>query len=586
MHRSTGEPCFLPDGHAESLRTLAKRDWRCPVPGCVDPITTVGGSRRHHFRHLSDTSHDGESAAHLASKGMLAAWARAKFPECGVREEETVKDPASSLHRIADVMVTWTGGGKTAFEVEYKAFTPEAWARKQADYDIQGLPCVWLLGHTRVRTVPERDYQRGDWSNAVTVPPLAFALAQAGRHVLVVNPTERMIGTVAGDREFTRPLFAGATEGWLSLDSIDDCEVDPVRGIVTPTMRRLDEAIASRRAREAAVVEARLEREREERRVQLQRDEKEREQKRQRARIQGAQKVAAVRWGASDIRRELLTRYGTVPDVLAAELPNPWGIAANQVYWHAIIYEALIHDKGPADRFTIAEVRAVLQKFGISSDPAGREFFKTLIRFLRHLEGSHLVTVVESPSKHIEYVAPTGHNVEDVPRLQQEALERRKAQEARHEAKTAENARQAEERERVAAAARDAARQYTDTEWLQRWSKSSVRAALMDAHQGAIPSFISSNASEQDSSFADALPVHWRAHLYMAHVHGQTKGHQFSTVSALNTLNASDVPIIGSSAEANRAIERFFYVFNLETRRLEPIRGDHPIGVPITYTVR
>src|SRR5690349_13565123 len=158
VDRATGEPRFLTEGEAVTLRPIAKAEWRCPVPDCGVQITTVGGSsRRHHFRHNEPAPHasDGESEFHLGAKAMLAEWARARVPDGGsVREEHSVKHPETRQQRIADVMVTWPDGQLTAFEVEYKNYLPEDWAAKQANYDGHDpapIPCVWVFGHTKVK---------------------------------------------------------------------------------------------------------------------------------------------------------------------------------------------------------------------------------------------------------------------------------------------------------------------------------------------------------------------------------------------------------------------------------------------------
>ena len=79
---------------------------------------------------------------------MLAAWAKS-HPEKSVREEETIKDAASRMHRRADVMATLTTTGtKVAFEVEYKPFSPEEWAAKHAEYLALGIIPVCVFGHT------------------------------------------------------------------------------------------------------------------------------------------------------------------------------------------------------------------------------------------------------------------------------------------------------------------------------------------------------------------------------------------------------------------------------------------------------
>ena len=91
---------------------------------------------------------------------------------------------------------------------------------------------------------------------------LPHAVAARGLPVLHVNPEERLIGTVVvdGDPEDMHGWWtpgrlpnigrrlprAGDYLGRLVVCSIDDCRLDPIRGLVTPVM---DEVAAEREAR-------------------------------------------------------------------------------------------------------------------------------------------------------------------------------------------------------------------------------------------------------------------------------------------------------------------------------------------------
>lgn len=266
VHRETGERIFLDRGQANAVRETAKREWRCPVPGCEVQISTRGGSRRDHFFHVGEgTGHsDGESEFHLQAKAMIADWAsRQGGADTSVREEETVKDPESRVHRRADAMATWVATGrKVAFEVEYKPFTPEAWEKKHREYEQQGIGCVWLFGHTdRYLNLPRRpaDWPADQPMDRVRWTVLTQAAAAAGLPVLFVNPVERTIGTLIEDgwpadeirdrtwwqspQRYGPRLAVPRDYLWdvddlprLVIDELDECVLDPDRGIVTPAM--------------------------------------------------------------------------------------------------------------------------------------------------------------------------------------------------------------------------------------------------------------------------------------------------------------------------------------------------------------
>lgn len=142
VHRTENCRIFLNVGQADAVRDEAKALWKCPVPGCDGPISTRGKSRRDHFFHPSGASHgEGESEWHLQAKAMIAGWAEQQPGRVSVREEETAKDEATRMHRIADVMVTWPDldGRKIAFEVEYKPYTAEDWRTKDGEYAAVGI---------------------------------------------------------------------------------------------------------------------------------------------------------------------------------------------------------------------------------------------------------------------------------------------------------------------------------------------------------------------------------------------------------------------------------------------------------------
>lgn len=445
VDRVTGEAKFLPDGQAVPLRPTAKSEWRCPVPDCTVEITTVGGSRRHHFRHNAPAPHrsDGESEAHLAAKAMLKVWAEAWMARHGTTgtavEEESVKDPATSLHRIADVMVTWPNMSKTAFEVEYKPYTPEAWATKQKDYDTKGVARAWLLGHTKVKQATEA----GDWPFTVRVPVLAAAIAASGRHVLIVNPMTRQVGTLAGDREFTSRLNAGTYvwEAWLALDDLADCDLDPELGLITPTMTRIDEATAAREktARERAEREAA-------KRAKAQ-AEADRQQQRW-ARIDARNQAA---WQSSPFQQQATARWGTsVPALLTDARADTWGIHALPVHWHTAIYLGLIDGKPAGHTFTITDCYATLDRENIQRNWDKKKAFKALINYLNSLHKVGLIRVHKNTHGFVSHVETLGFTVEQATQVVKQRRDQRILQEVQAREATKDRLRRRQEVRRPA----------------------------------------------------------------------------------------------------------------------------------------
>ncbi|MCK5927967.1 MAG: hypothetical protein KAG80_07210 [Nocardioides sp.] len=469
--RLTGEPRFLPEGQAADLRAVAKREWRCPVPGCEVEITTVGGTRRrHHFRHNKPSPHpsDGESEFHLAAKAMLAKWAGERLPpEASVHEERwTTKDPTTSRYRIADVMVTWVSGQQTAFEVEYKNYAPEDWALKQSDYDNHEpspITCAWLLGHLRIKR-PHQARLHAESPELVPIPLLAQAWNDARRVVLAINPVTREIGTFVNMRPGEPALPAvGDTYARLVLDSIDACGLDPVRGVVTPTMVAIDEADRRRQQEEAR-------RAAEEERQRL-------EQERRQAYYDNLHRTQRETWEASPLHAVYQHRWTTPPALLdlgSRDSKDQSGVWANPVHWRAVIYEELIHPftlgREPtlddqlvtgallplhsSPRFTPSDIRAALAAHGIKTHPNRQKFFNNVMAFMERLQEWKVLAIHRDTRKQPFAFEPTGyplHKAEaDYQQYMNDAQQRaqaiRDAKAARDRAREEARARAAEQR--------------------------------------------------------------------------------------------------------------------------------------------
>jgi hypothetical protein len=426
--RATGEPRFLPDGQAAELRAVAKAQWRCPVPDCAVEITTVGGTnRRHHFRHNQPAPHasDGESEFHLAAKAMLAAWAQERLPvNASVQEERsTTKDPRTSRYRIADVMVTWEDHRQTAFEVEYKNYAPEDWELKQSDYDSHEptpIPCVWLLGHLRVKRPPKNSYMAEE-PEIVRIPRLGQKWIASGRPLLAINPVTRQIGTFLSEHKWDEPKFPapGDTYGRLHVDALEDCVLDYQRGIVTPAMRRVEKAETRRREAEQRRVD-------EENRRKAERE-------RRVAYYEDLRRKQCDTWEATDLFKTFNERWGTVPALLATLPGDPIdqsGVWAHPSHWRGAIYEELIHPfaLGPqptledqmlsgallparqSSSFNFHDIQVALSVHEINThqrDP--KKAYKTVLEFMERLHKWQVLAIHRDRNNRATHFEPTGY---------------------------------------------------------------------------------------------------------------------------------------------------------------------------------
>lgn len=440
VDRASGEPRFLPDGEALAWRAVAKAEWRCPVPDCGVQITTVGGSsRRHHFRHNEPAPHasDGESEFHLGAKAMLAEWARQRVPEGAlVREEHSVKHPATNQQRIADVMVTWPDGRLTAFEVEYKNYAPEDWAAKQADYDSHHtgpVPCLWVFGHTKIKRPRAGSFDADDDPRNVRLPLLAQRWLAAGRPVLAVNPVTREVSTLlARYSPDGHPGYPRATDtlGHLHVDSLDACDLDADRGIVTPTMRLVDAAEKHReelRRREAETERSRLDAERKQQEAA---DTK-------RTYFEDLRRDQRAMWENTELYVVLQRRWVTTPALLGllpSDDADQSGVWADPVHWRSVLYEELIHPfalgreptledlDAPSGavlplrasaHFDLNEIRTALGAHNIrlhEHDP--HKSFNLVMSFMERLQYALMLTIHRGPDGAPVAFEPTGYTLD------------------------------------------------------------------------------------------------------------------------------------------------------------------------------
>lgn len=552
VDRETGRPHYLPEGGADEFRTVARERWKCPFPHCEVPITTRGGSRRAHFVHLGQPGHEtgGESEAHLAAKAMLADWARTLIPSGGqVWQEEPVRSGPLDVHRVADVMATWPDGLKMAFEVEYKAFTGAGWVTKQADYDRVGIGSVWLVGHTRV---PQRQgfspAGRGAW---VHLSPLAQAITGSGRHLFVVNPMTRQVGTVAADLSLSdRPR---GDLGLLLVDDIDQCTLDPVRGLVTPTSARIEEAVDARTAEEArAARRAAAAAAAEERR---------------RAQTAAAIVESETRWLATDLHATFLARWGHVPEVLTERLPFDDALGAAPVWWHTLVYETFVHGKRPFEDFTVEEVVCWLRRTGLPTSATDTQALDAVSDFLDHLRANALLRTVTTPYGRVLSFKPTGFDADQVDAAKVARHEKHRAAEVARRARQEARRERAErsERERAArgeaeAAAAQERREERDAlrrAAHERWVASAEHAEVL-AVAGTIPGALTWSAvTVEESAASSEAPARWHARLWLDHIVGRRAGHQFTVGDAVATLLASAVPVTGDVEVLTTAVEGY-----------------------------
>lgn len=247
--RDTSELVLLPHGQAEAFRELARTQLMCPVRGCPAPqVTTVGGDRRHHYRHLvkaASTDHSPETWHHLEAKQVLEAWAKERYPGAIVEQEKVL----GSRDRIADVFVTLPDGSRYAIEVQFSSLTTDQFRERHRWYRDAGIVDVWLFIHAGVQL-------RQDWDRTlrVTYSPTHHAVAQTGAPMFWVNPQQKMIGYA------TRTINVGGhtyrthadREGEFHTEPLEDFTLSPT-GMTSDALAAIDaDSNAARAAIETA----------------------------------------------------------------------------------------------------------------------------------------------------------------------------------------------------------------------------------------------------------------------------------------------------------------------------------------------
>ncbi len=139
----------------ETLRVLSDaRSLTCP--GCGGAVVLHAGVvRAHHFAHLpgavcSLPVSEPETEEHRAGKLLLAEWLRRCLPEADVLIEAFL--PATNQR--ADVLAVLPDHSRIALEYQCAQLSAREWRRRHRQYREAGIRDLWLLGGSRLVTLP------------------------------------------------------------------------------------------------------------------------------------------------------------------------------------------------------------------------------------------------------------------------------------------------------------------------------------------------------------------------------------------------------------------------------------------------
>lgn len=335
------------NGESEAWRPLcASGQLICPYPGCPDARFTTAREYTNRwgtvvpavFRHRSTTGigHDPESWYHLTAKLLVADWLRTAYPEWQVDMERTVE---TGPRRRPDVSARKRDGTSLAVEVQYSPINPIDWSTRSADLAGAGYMPVWLWGHRGSHFRASKTYDED-----VVVVQLGALQQQAwlnGARPHWIDPEhERVLSAAPGS---TADSYGGGCEVGSDPLSVVELIGD---ALVTPT----DRAALAEEARLAAEEEAKRQREllraaRAEAAAEAERHrrgrlaaESDTERQRREAFRDAARATDAAAWQKAKMRRELVEKYGAVPEVIAAGSPNERNVFRHPEEWRASVF--------------------------------------------------------------------------------------------------------------------------------------------------------------------------------------------------------------------------------------------------------
>lgn len=401
---------YLEDGTASDLRSWAKEHLECFMPVCENRrLTTVARRRRRDgFTHMSGSGgHSPESMFHQQLKVLVEQWARDKYPDVEVRQEQWTRSRA----RRADVMITSADGSRqVAVEVQYSPLDPSEWQARHDSYASQGIHDVWLFRpsapHLRASAV----------DGYVKLGLLHQTMAAAGVPLLWINPVEGLIGTVMVDGALRRCHPEGCWHGqqedhvWLppsgtetqarfAVDQFADCRL--IRGkFVTPTLRALGDssqrwdAILTRDHDRLAKLAAEADLQRLKKAEEVARERKAGEEEDQRLHewLSASRAKLEARWLSSELHRATVERHGgAIPAFLATESTSDLGVLDLPVAWHVLLYTRLVQGRSRGRPFRLHDCEQILRRQGIALHDSAKRRTRALDGFIRILADAGLV---------------------------------------------------------------------------------------------------------------------------------------------------------------------------------------------------
>ena len=259
LDKASGEVIYFPtedvptaDSDKDQYRAHVREHFACVVSNCPSELTAVfRDTGTSHYRHLEASAHEPESLLHHMGKRVIAHWAASK-PGWTAEVEKTARDGTCR----PDVTLIAADGQQTVAEVQYSHLQPQVFEERNTRHVANAYAGrVWLLGN-----IARHYFRRKD--GRLRVRGLGRQVLNSGGVLLWLDPEKREVITPYDTGDVHGPSHpVGDYADALKVVALDECEPDPVHGVLTPMLRAIIQADAKRaevEARRLAQVEARL----------------------------------------------------------------------------------------------------------------------------------------------------------------------------------------------------------------------------------------------------------------------------------------------------------------------------------------
>ena len=376
----------------------------------------------------------------MESKFLIGKWAEESAKQLGINVLVEV-DTAFIGNRVdgyrkPDVLVTHKDSGKQiAFEIEYfNSTTPESLEARRATYKQNEVKDIWIFGHSSKHVKPPK---AGGWipEGSIEITGVPASIANSGEPILVINPTEGLIGTLVndtpplGENWYQNPEHYGlnfaspklSSYGEIRFDLLSESILSPSLGILTNTAKEVQASridITSLVPKAKRKHEEKLARREVEKvkRVAYQALPKEDKDKK----IDYAKKMqeeGKIAWQTHLLRLQYLQLSGKskTPIVTRQHLDkSDYGVMAYHEHWHTEVFERFIRTQEVGYIFTVPQVYSYLESQGIKLHNNSTYRSRAIVAYLEKLESDGYLEIEYTPMGSIES-ARVRHNNLNVP---------------------------------------------------------------------------------------------------------------------------------------------------------------------------